>query len=128
MVILTLKTKQMRPEVKGLHSPDVFDLQAYVPEEPECFSLLLQIMAGVAGEDGEESFDVQVCTPMWLAQNHKQSEVVIGRHLLIVFEYDYARLVNLIHSYCNNCVGDTWDEVATKLGRLGKWEFEDYQA
>jgi hypothetical protein len=24
-------------------------------------------------------------------------------------------------------VGDTWDEVASKIGRIAEWEFEDYR-
>jgi hypothetical protein len=26
-----------------------------------------------------------------------------------------------------NCEGDTWQQVALKVGRLGHWEFEDYR-
>ncbi|MHB8793345.1 MAG: Imm8 family immunity protein [Thermoleophilia bacterium] len=51
----------------------------------------------------------------------------MGRHYLIMLNYNLERLKNFIVSYVESCTGDTWQEVAEKLGRLGKWEFEDYQ-
>jgi hypothetical protein len=43
-----------------------------------------------------------------------------------VKEYDFPALKSFVEGYCLNCSGETWQEVAEKLGRLGKWEFEDY--
>jgi len=42
-------------------------------------------------------------------------------------EYNYKRMLQAIYTFCNRCEGSTWTEVAEKLGRLGYWEFEDYQ-
>ena len=117
----------MIAELKRLHSPDIYDLPSYVPEVSDNFGLLLQAMIGPKGTDGEESFDVQVCTPKWLLSHHDATDVVLGRHYLIVFEYNYGRLVKLISSYCNECSGQTWQEIAARLGELGKWEFENYR-
>ena len=117
----------MIAELKRLHSPDVHDLRSFVPETSDNFGLLLQAMIGPKGTEGEEAFDIQVCTPKWLMDHHEPTDVVLGRHYLIVFGYDYDRLLKVISSYCNECSGQTWREIATQLGRLGKWEFEDYR-
>lgn len=117
----------MRAELKGLHSPDIENLERHTPEDYENFGFLLQAMVGPYGEPGAESFDVTVCTPEWLKRHYKASDIVLGRHLLIVFEYDYERLFLFLQEYCMQCSGRTWQEVVEKLGRLGKWEFEDYQ-
>jgi len=116
----------MRAVLKGLHSPDIYDLKTYSPNEPDNFGFLLQAMIGPAGQEGEESFDIVVCTPEWLKWNHT-TEVVLGRHHLIVFEYNYERLTGYIAAYAEECTGESWQEIAQLLGRLGKWEFEDYQ-
>jgi hypothetical protein len=84
-------------------------------------------MVGPRGVDGQESFDI-VCTPKWLLDHHDRNDIVTGRHLLIVFEYSYERLLEKISSLCIECSGQTWQELAVKLGRWGKWEFEDYQS
>ena len=117
----------MRARLRRLHSPDVFDLRVYRPPAADSFAFLLQVIVGPEGEPGEESFDIMVCTPRWLEQNHEKGDIVIGRHLLLVFEYDYDRLVRFVKTHVEQSSGETWFEVAQKLGRLGKWEFEDYQ-
>jgi hypothetical protein len=117
----------MRAVVRYLHSPDVSDLETYRPEVEDCFAFLLQIFVGSDSDEGEESFDVTVVTPAWLAKHHKPNDIVIGRHYLIVFGYSYSVLSEFISSYVSTCCGETWDEVSAELARLGKWEFEDYR-
>jgi len=56
-------------EIKRLHSPDVYDLATFAPDDPEDFGFLLQIMAGTLGSEGEESFNVVVCTPRWVSRH-----------------------------------------------------------
>ena len=118
----------MRGQLKRLHSPDIDNLVSGIPRGSDDFGFLLQVMAGPKGQEGEESFDVFVCTPAWLEKNRSQTDLIVGRHYLIVFEYDYERLFGFINTYCSQCSGETWQEVAQQLGRLGKWEFEDYKA
>ena len=122
-----MKLTSMRAELKRLHSPDIPDLVHYQPENPVCFGFLVQLIVGPEGESGEESFDVVVCTPEFLARAHTQSDIVTGRHHLVVFEYNYHRLLQFFKEQCRRCSGQTWQEVAVCLGRLGKWEFEDYR-
>lgn len=114
-------------QLKRLHSPDVYDLASFAPPDPERFSFLLQIMAGPAGEDAVESFDVVVCTPKWLDEKLGSSDLIVGRHHLIVRRYNYERLHKFVADSCLQCRGNTWAQVAGQLGRIGKWEFEDFQ-
>jgi immunity protein 8 of polymorphic toxin system len=117
----------MKATMHRLHSPDLPDLQAYVPDDPEDVGFLLQFFAGPEGQEGEESFDLVVCTPKWLLKRHSSEEVINGRHHLIVLHYDLERITGFIRSYVESCSGATWREVAEQLGRLGRWEFEDYR-
>jgi Immunity protein 8 len=117
---------KIRAEVKRLHSPDVYDLSTFVPEDSERFGILVQMMAGPVGEPGEESFDVVVCTPRWLQGELGPNDVKMGRHYLLIKQYDYCGLVRFLQDFAATCSGATWEEVAMRLGRLGMWEFEDY--
>jgi hypothetical protein len=117
----------VRPVLKRLHSPDIPDLDSFTPEDPTCFAFLLQAMFGPEHAGGEESFDIVVCTPLWLAQEVDRKRVIEGRHHLIVSGYDLARIRGFLADYAKGCAGNTWQEVANKLSRLGKWEFEDYR-
>lgn len=117
----------IRPRLKRLHSPDVFDLESFVPEDPACFGFLLQAMFGPDGGEGEESFDILVCTPTKLAPEVESKGIVDGRHHLIVHKFDLEQIRSFLVTYASTCTGKNWQEVATKLSRLGKWEFEDYK-
>lgn len=116
----------MKAKLKRVHSPEIDDLQNYQPRNPESFGFLLQAMIGPEDTDGEESFDIEVCTPKWIEDTYNLSDVVIGRHHLIVREYDYDRIIGAIRHFLLDCSGQSWNEVANKVARLGKWEFEDY--
>ena len=117
----------MRAQIKRFHSPDVSDLRAYRPADPQDFAFLLQVMVGPEGAEGEESFDIQVCTPQWLARTHEPTEVVFGRHLLIVFQYDFAQIERALVTRVAGLEEAGWAQLAARLSSIGKWEFETYR-
>jgi hypothetical protein len=116
----------MRAVLRRLHSPDIYDLATFTPRKPDNFGLLLQILVGPENGAGEESFDVFVCTPRWLLENHRDEDIVMGRHTLIMFGYDSDRLQRMIRERVPEARGTSCQDVVVKLGRLGRWEFEDY--
>ncbi|MGH7867048.1 MAG: immunity 8 family protein [Candidatus Dormibacteraceae bacterium] len=113
----------MKAYLHLIHSPDADDLRTFEPTH-SAFSLLLQMRVGPDSGSGEESFDVLLCTPDWLRE---KIEPVIGRHKLIVTTYDYGHIERFLTEQVDSCTGETWEEVATKVGRIGRWEFEDYK-
>jgi len=83
-------------------------------------------MIGPKGELGEESFDFSVCTPSWLVDRQPEQEYRFVRHHLLLKRYDYGLLHQAIQKLCDSVEGPNWRAVAEKLGRYGRWEFEDY--
>lgn len=110
----------------SLHSPDLLDMQDDVPEDTEHFAMLVQAFIGPSDGLGEESFDFLVCTIDKVADNVKKDGFMFGKHYLVVEYYNYQLIFDVIDSLCNRISGSSWKEVAEKLGRYGKWEFEDY--
>lgn len=116
----------MRPKLKSVFSPDVVNLPEYRPAEPDNVGILWHLFIGPDDDtDNAESFDVMVCTLDWLKQTLSEGDVISGRHYLITPAYNYDRIMNYIHKFLHHCHGNTWEEVAQKVGRLGRWEFED---
>jgi Immunity protein 8 len=113
----------MKAEIKRLHSPDIYNLENFSPINNEVY-FLLQIMIGVKGKSGEESFDIIVSTPQYLLQN--QEEIMFGSNHLIILEYNYQKILEKLQDYIENLEGENWDELADKISRIAKWEFEDY--
>lgn len=117
----------MRPILKGFHSDAIIQpLSEYFPEDEENFGFWARIVVGEIKLGGEESFDIMICTPLWLTKNFAKEDVIFGKNYLIVFEYNYNRIFNKIKNYVENISGDSWEEIGNKINRIGKWEFEDY--
>jgi len=120
------RSSKLQAKLKQVHSPDVWDLQKYQPEVADNFSFLLELSVSTTESEAADNFDIFVCTPEWLKQHHKTDDIVVGRNRLIIFEYNYDRLINFLTKYCSKCSGDTWEEIAEQMSRLAKWEFEDF--
>lgn len=118
----------MQAVIKHLYSTDIPDLNSYQPEIDDCFGFPLRLIVGPRDDRGEESFDLLVATPKWLLDNYSKDDIVIGRHYLIVFHYDFRLLSTFLQRYVSDCRGDTWEEIASKVSRIGYWEFEDYRS
>ncbi|MBX8502718.1 immunity 8 family protein [Pseudomonas lijiangensis] len=115
----------MRAVVKGI-SNDIFDVENYCPENIESFSLSLRIRIGLDCTQGADDFELLICTPKWLEETVWTERW--GRGLLIVREYNFSTINELIHEYVNRCEGDSWEAIVIQLGKVFFWEFDDYQA
>ena len=120
----TIDRGWVHAELRGLHSPDVADLSTFAPSE--VFSVFIEAMIGLKGEPGAEEFSFTVCSPLWLCPDLERHDVISGRHLLFMKEYNYDALLRYIHKCLAQATGRNWNEVALKLSRWSYWEFEDY--
>lgn len=116
----------MKAKIKSYESVDISDLENFVPNDPTNFAFLLELTVGPDGEEGEEIFDIQVCTPYWLLSIMSKTDAIPGHGFLIVLEYDFEHIFRKVKQLIENCTGKNWHEVARKVARIGYWEFEDY--
>lgn len=115
----------VRAELRSIWSADADSLPEWHPVDSD-FSIVVRLMVGPVGADGEESFDLTICTGGWLAAKAAVAQVVDARHHLVVREFDWPDIERYLESRVRSCSGATWTEVAQKLGRFAYWEFEDY--
>ena len=125
-ISLIRKGEIMKPEIKYFYSPDIEDLKKYSPKQKNNFSFLLQVIIGVEGMEGEESFDFEICTPHWLLENYEKNKIIFGRGYIIVFEYNLENIIEKINKVIDKCKGGSWDEIANKINLFGRWEFDNY--
>lgn len=116
--------KVVRAELKDIFSPDVRDLNNPGLPEGSAFCVALQVDFGAKGEEGQDQFDMLVCNPHWIAQQTKEG-VFSGLHYLIVPEFDIDQIRSFLRELAEQSIGVDWVEVARKLGKFGRWEFED---
>jgi hypothetical protein len=117
----------MRAEVKAIYTTDMDYLELYPPEDPGRFRIWVRAMVGSKVGEGEDSFDICVCTPSWIEEACEREGFVVGRHFLVVGRFDVAFIKKVIIELIEGCEGNTWQEVAEKVSRIGHWEFEDYK-
>lgn len=114
-------------QVRRISTWEGDDLELHRPQDSENFSILVRAMVGPRGGEGEESFDMNVCTPQWLEEQVEREGFVLGTHRLFVRTYDTAQIKKLITKFIERYSGDSWRDVAEKISRIGHWEFEDYK-
>jgi hypothetical protein len=103
------------------------DVRSYVPKDPADDGVWMRLMVGPEDGPGEESFDLLVCTPVWLQRLAAEQGPQIGRHRLIVAEFDLAVAELFLTKQIERIDEPTWGELAAKVARLGYWEFEDHR-
>lgn len=116
----------MKVSLRSLHSPDLSNLETAAPLNPEHFGILVQAMIGPIDKKGEESFDILVCTPSWLAENTSSDTYTWGKHYLFVSKYEFTTIYQAIEQLCSSIDTPDWSSAAMALGQYGKWEFENY--
>jgi Immunity protein 8 len=109
----------MRATLKRLElEPDPSTL----PDDAAEFSMLARMIVGPSDTPGEESFDVTVCTPEWLAKACRQvGGIYNARHHLVVNfdEFDQRALTAWLSARVQEVEAETWPEIGERLGRLG---------
>jgi Immunity protein 8 len=115
-------------KVKGIYSLSVDDLEHYSPMDTADFCVPVRVIAGPSDGEGEESFDLQVCSPKQIAKLCEQNGFLVGRHYLIVCKYDFAKIRDIITRIVQSATGSSWREAAEKIARFAHWEFESYRA
>lgn len=117
----------MRPIIIDCDSADVVDFFEYQPDDPEDFGFQFTIMVGIEGQKGTDNFQLMVATPKYIQKTHPNQSAILLRHYLIVFRYDFNEILDVVNRYVRSIEEDSWEKVAEKIGRIARWEFEDYK-
>jgi hypothetical protein len=117
----------MRARVRSIFSTEVEldDFRATVVDD---FALQVRLIVGPLDSPGDESFDVTVCTPVWIARWISEFGPLDGRHHLVVLEWNAKQIRTLLTNEFESQEADDWATLGEKLSRFGRWEFEDYRA
>jgi hypothetical protein len=88
-----------------------------------------QLVVDPLDAPGQESFNLTVCSPEWLAERCLSGEPINGLHHVIVGwdTYDERVLRSWLEARVQAVEAATWDGIAGQLRFLGAWEFESYR-
>jgi hypothetical protein len=107
-----------------LKTPDI-DPDTHVPDDPENFAFLVEMIAGPSNGPGDEQFQFIVCTAGYLAEQVRRRGPMPGHHLVIVDRYHWPTIKEYFERLVTRVWGADWREVARKLSRHSIYEFEE---
>lgn len=112
-----------------LKSLDLDPEPSELPADPASFCTHATMYVGPPDSPGRETFQLTVCSAEWIAAQTREVGILDAHHHLIVdFDsFDQRRLRTWLEKRVSSLSGASWSDVGEKLGRLGHWEFEDYQ-
>jgi hypothetical protein len=113
----------MKATIRRFASPDV-DLNSFVPDDSRRVKFLLEVFVGPSDAPGEERFAFEVVSLAELDAVLDEQGVVAGIHKLIVKEFDWVAIRQMVERIVSRASGDTWEQLASSIGRFGQWEFE----
>jgi hypothetical protein len=77
---------------------------------------------------GENFFEFGVHSPETLQHLLERQGALLGRGIVVVIdEYDPERVAETMRPLVESVKGETWEEVAFRVGALGPWEFEGWK-
>lgn len=115
--------------IASVKSIDLIDYEnwGFWPDDTEDFCVAAEAMIGLEESDGADIFSFDVCTPEWFRKNRLE-KAAFGRSIIFVNEYDEESIKRLVIEIVRQTNGANWAEIASKLCRYMRWEFEDYQS
>ena len=95
---------------------------ATLSADPARFEVLVQLPIGPADGPGEESFQVTVCTPEWLATKFRETDGICDpqHHLTVNLDvFDKSKLRQWFESLVAKVEAPDWAGVGEDLSRFG---------
>lgn len=109
------------PEIKWIGSLDHDDLDTWRPEN-DAWELRLRMLISPHGSEGEESFDVTVCSIAMLMERARETPMWGDGSIFVEF-FNWNQVRKLVESRVLRCCGSSWSEVTAKLSKFRVWEF-----
>jgi hypothetical protein len=116
-----------RAILQYLDSPDIAEaLDRYRPPEPD--DVQIYVDAGIGADDraGTDVFHFRIVTPAAVRRLLQSGGALWLDKCLVVERYDYGVIYRAISDLCEQASGESWEAVATQIGRYAQWEFADY--
>ncbi|MGI4738512.1 MAG: Imm8 family immunity protein [Janthinobacterium lividum] len=117
----------MKAVIRSYSCSESEDLSTYEESYPADFGFTLTFYIGVERSKGEDSFEVFVASAMYLAHRNSAQAPAFLRHTILAPDYNVPYAVALVEEYISSLEENSWEELANKINRVLRWEFEDHK-
>jgi hypothetical protein len=121
----------MKPQLQDFVCVDLPEqVRNWVPNDPEDVYYYMELTIGEDTRPGGDLFGLTVSTPKALLKRMRTlgPPSISGRHHLILLDYSWDKVLQFINDVIDQCQGNDWEDISTRLARHFSWEFEDYIA
>lgn len=117
----------MKVVLKKIYSYDVIEkLSEYIPDNPSYFCLDVILEIGLQNSESSDLFYLTICSIDWFSQQVNEQSSYFTQYHLVVKDFDFEKIENEIKSKLIRISGKDWNELANKISRFARWEYEDY--
>ena len=115
-----------RLKLKDIYSADAPDGEPalFAPADPECCCLWVQAFIGPDDEPGDDTYQLGISTPRWLATEGMERGYEWGRFLLIVPRWDYDLVLRAIAELLAEVDAPDWRTASDRLARYAWAEWD----
>ena len=117
----------MRAVIKGHYISDNEDLSTYEPTQPQVFGFILTFAIGPENSAGQDFFEILVASAAYLAKHYSEQMPTFMRHIMLASDYNVQAAVAHVSKYISTLEEDSWEKLVAKIGRMARWEYEDYR-
>jgi hypothetical protein len=115
----------MKAVIKSVHLIDHESWNVDLPDDG-VFRFWSEAMLGTCTSNGEEIFSFSICSPKWV-ENNAQDKPFFAQYTLITDTISEERVREAIASLLDSIDGSDWTDLANKISKYLRWEFDDYQ-
>lgn len=101
-------------------------LNSINPNEKDFFCIDIVFTVGTPEKDNSNYFIISICSPRWIEKFCKSKEIW-ANNMLVVPKWDPESIKCTIQQKVESMRAETWDKLATKISRIARWEFEDFE-
>ena len=113
----------MKSIINSFICADHDPLDSYQPEDMNMFHFWVEISVGIEGEEGEDLYQVSICSQKWIEERIKENTFFVGLYTIIMQKYDYDNICQTLNRlFCIE--GKNYEEIFTKLGQIGLSEYQ----
>ena len=109
------------PEIKNYYAiaPDFFEIDGWVPDDPEHVDFWLRLCIGETGKEGADFYDVHVVTQNQMSQVKKSDYI----HMIPWYNSS-QELIKELKAKVAKCQDVSWIGVQDQLRKMFHWEYE----
>ncbi len=117
----------MRPRIESIGTPDGEPLESIKVADVRSFNEVVRVLIGPSVGEGEEIFDIYICSPGWIECQCEEKGYWLARRTWVLSHWEVSLVRRAIQETVLRVTGNSWQAISQQLAAFMMWEFQDYK-